>query len=34
VLYLTAWGFGILATMMAITFKPLQRMDEAAAAAG
>jgi MFS family permease len=33
-LYLTAWGFGILATMMAMTFKPLQRMDEAAAAAG
>lgn len=33
-LYLAAWGFGILATMMAMTFKPSVRNDEAAAVAG
>jgi MFS family permease len=31
-LYLAAWGFGILATLMAITFKPSTRNDEAVAA--
>jgi MFS family permease len=33
-LYLSAWGFGILATLVAMTFKPLLRSDEAAAVAG
>lgn len=33
-LYLAAWGFGILATVMAMTFKPLLRNDEAVAVAG
>jgi hypothetical protein len=31
-LNLAAWGFGILATLMAITFKPSTRNDEAVAA--
>jgi MFS family permease len=33
-LYLAALGFGILATIMAMTFKPLVRNDEVAVAAG
>jgi len=31
-LYLVAWGFGILATMMAMTFRPVVRTSEAATA--